>query len=490
MILRGRLNNEENILDYIQKEGLFISAACGGRGTCGKCRVRFLENAPSPSDADLERLKPEELEAGFRLACKASADGDFVIEFDQSEEEIHAESIDIGNNKEQGDSGDNLQNLQLSSETVVAVDIGTTTIAAALIQGGKVVNAVTSINHQRAFGADVISRIQASNEGNGAQLKELVETDIRNLVSKLGADPDSIKIIISGNTTMEHLLLGYSCETLGVVPFTPVDISLHESGNYTVLPGISTYVGADIVSGIVNTGMDQSDDVCFLIDLGTNGEMAVGNKDKIMVASTAAGPAFEGVNISCGVAGVPGAISHIDIDGEEISFETIDDKAPCGICGSGVIEITHELLKTEVIDETGRMEDEYMEKGFQICEGVVFTDKDVREVQLAKAAIRAGLETLLEEYGIGYDQVKKLYLAGGFGQKIDLYKTAGIGLLPEELVECTEAVGNTSLYGAIQFVTEEGSKERFERAVSISEEVRLSDNPTFQEYYMDYMFFE
>lgn len=489
MKVTGTSNGTETILEHLKKEGHYISADCGGRGTCGKCRVRFLQNAPEPSDADLERLKPEELEQGFRLACKARVDGSFEIEFDQSEEQIHAESIEFArtaDSSKQGDAG----SAEAKQPAQAAVDIGTTTIAAALVRDGQVINAATSINHQRAFGADVISRIQASNEGNGAKLQELVETDIRELLEGLGKNVDDGKIVISANTTMQHLLCGYSCETLGVVPFTPVDISLHEEGNYILLPGISTYVGADIVSGIVYTGMDRSEDVCVLIDLGTNGEMAIGNKDKILVASTAAGPAFEGVNISCGVAGIPGAISHIDITDGKISFETIENKPAVGICGSGVIEITHELLKEGIIDETGRMDDEYMENGYVICDDVAFSDQDIREVQLAKSAIRAGLETLIETYGAEYEDIKKLYLAGGFGQKINLKKTAGIGLLPEELVERTEAVGNTSLYGAVQYVANEEDRPRFETVAKTSEEVRLSDNPTFQEYYMDYMFFE
>lgn len=483
MILKGNLDGSVTILEYTKKQGLFLSAACGGRGTCGKCRVRFLEGAPEPSDADLSRLKEEELAEGIRLACKAKPCGDFTIEFDQAEEEIRAEGI-------QTSSESALSDAISGGEITVAVDIGTTTIAAALLEDGSVKSVRTSINHQRAFGADVISRIQASNDGSGSELQKLVETDIHNLLSGLGADPDKTPIIISGNTTMEHLLCGYSCKTLGVVPFTPVDISLHNYKNYTVLPGISTYVGADIVSGIVYTGMDRSEEICLLIDLGTNGEMALGNKDKILVASTAAGPAFEGVNISCGVAGIPGAISHLDITDGKVSFETIDNREPVGICGSGVIEITYELLKEEIIDETGLMADEYMESGYPVCEDVTFSAKDIREVQLAKSAIRAGLETLLEEYGISYDNVSRLYLAGGFGQKIDLKKTAGIGLLPEELIERTDAVGNTSLYGAVLFASDPESRARFERVADVSEEVRLSDSPTFQDYYIDYMFFE
>ena len=338
--------------------------------------------------------------------------------------------------------------------------------------------------------ADVISRIQASNDGKKEELQQLVLTDLRNLITDLGEDPETIPVVIAGNTTMQHLLLGLSCETLGVAPFTPVDISLHEVKNQLLLPGISTYVGADIVAGIVATGMDQSEEVCLLIDMGTNGEMAIGNKDKIMVASTAAGPAFEGGNISCGVAGIPGAISRVTITDGTAQCETIGGKEPVGLCGTGVLEVMYELLKEEIVDETGLMDDEYVDDGFPLAGDIVFTDRDIREVQLAKSAIRAGAETLIKEFGVTYDGISKLYLAGGFGQKIDLEKAAGIGILPPELIDRTEAAGNTSLQGAVMAAQDDSVRDRYLRAVAVSEEVSLSESTLFNDLYVQHMFFE
>ena len=479
MKFKGTSYTQKNVLEILQQEGIFLPADCGGRGTCGKCKIRFISKAPEASEAELKMIKPDELEKGIRLACCSKISGDFEIEYELKEEDMQAESINIDSNEDLDEDGD----------VSCAIDIGTTTIAAALVQNKKVIKTKTTVNHQRAFGADVISRIQASNNGEKEKLKELVENDIKKLLEDMGMTAEKTKMVVSGNTTMEHLLQGLSCKTLGVVPFTPVDISLHEYKNYTILPGISTYVGADIVSGIVYTGMDKSEDVMLFLDLGTNGEMAIGNKEKILVASTAAGPAFEGVNISCGVAGIKGAISHIDINNGNVTYETIDNKQPVGICGSGVIEITRELLKEGIMDETGLLEDAYLDSGFPICENIIFTNKDIREVQLAKSAIRAGLETLLEEYGASYEDIKKMYLAGGFGQKINLEKTCDIGILPKELLEKTEAVGNSSLYGAVKFIIDEDARKRFLDVVKISEEVSLSDNKNFQEYYMDYMFF-
>ena len=326
---------KQTVLELLQKEGIFLPADCGGRGTCGKCRVRFLSGAPEPAEEERKKLSPEQLSEGIRLACRCCPSEPFVIEFEQAEEEIEAEGL--GGSSVPAVSG----SPEKEDGRRIAVDIGTTTIAAALLSGkdGTVLDTRTCINHQRAYGADVISRIQASNNGNREELQRLVQKDIGDLIEALGEDPETVPAVIAGNTTMQHLLLGLSCETLGVAPFTPVDISLHREKNLLILPGISTYVGADITAGIVACGMDLEEDVCMLIDLGTNGEMAIGSRDRILVASTAAGPAFEGGNISCGVAGIPGAISRVTITDGTAQCETIGGKPPVGLCGTGVLEV-------------------------------------------------------------------------------------------------------------------------------------------------------
>lgn len=484
----GKTETEKmTVLELLQKEGIFLPAACGGRGTCGKCKVRFLSGAPEPVEEEKKKFSLEELSEGMRLACRCCPSGKFEIEFEHSEEAIEAESLNVAAQNvlgpaDRADGGD----------MRVAVDIGTTTIAAALLDGrtGDVVDTRTCINHQRTYGADVISRIQASNDGKKEELQQLVQKDIRELITDMGEDADVVPTVIAGNTTMEHLLLGLSCETLGVAPFTPVDISLHQEKNQLILPGITTYVGADIVAGIVATGMDQSDEVCMLVDLGTNGEMAIGSRERILVASTAAGPAFEGVNISCGVAGIPGAISHVTITDGKVQYETIGGKQPVGLCGTGVLEVMYELLKEEIVDETGLMDDDYVDDGFPVADGIVFTDRDIREVQLAKSAIRAGMETLIKEFGVSYDGISRLYIAGGFGQKINLEKATGIGILPRDLIDRTAAVGNSSLKGAVMAALDTAVQERFVQAVSISQEVCLSGSTTFNDLYVQYMFFE
>lgn len=261
-----------------------------------------------------------------------------------------------------------------------------------------------------------------------------------------------------------------------------------------LLPGISTYVGADISAGMLSCGFDKAEKPSLLIDLGTNGEMGVGCKDRIMVTSTAAGPAFEGGNISWGMGSVKGAICGVEIDGDKVKVNTIGDKPPIGLCGTGVIETVSELLKAELIDETGMLDEDYFDDGYPLAktpdgDEIVFTQQDVREIQLAKSAVRAGVETLLLRYGIGYEDVDKVYLAGGFGYKINLDKAISIGLLPEELHDKIEAVGNSSLGGTVVYLTEEDAAERMERIIGASEEIGLSTDKDFNRFYTDYMFF-
>ena len=306
---------------------------------------------------------------------------------------------------------------------------------------------------------------------------------------------------------MGHLLLGFSCRTLGVVPFTPVDISLMKlpfsevfgsdllAAEVVMLPGVTTYVGADITAGMYAYDIASSERISFLIDLGTNGEMALGNKDKLLVTSTAAGPAFEGGNITWGCGSIRGAICAAEIKNEKAQVKTIGDGPPVGICGTGVVEITDALLREELLDETGVLDDDYFDDGFPVAETaggetIVFTQKDVREVQLAKAAVRAGLETLLLRYGITYDDVAHVYLAGGFGYRMDKKKAVGIGLLPAALEDRIEAVGNSSLRGVIRYLADPEGDDAVTGIAAKAEEVSLSADKAFNEFYMDAMMFE
>lgn len=481
------LKGSKSLLVQLREQGYYIPSWCGGKGTCGKCKIRFLHDVPKAKDTDREVLSERTAAEGWRLACKVYAEGTYELEVPDDNEE-HIKTAE--NREERSD----IKQTRTSS-AALAVDLGTTTIAASLVdtKSRRTLQTVTGINHQRSYGADVLSRIDAANKGEGKRLQALLHRDLNELCTRLGIGDDieklSMPVYISGNTTMEHLLAGLSCRTLGVFPYTPVDISMHSYKNMIILPGISTYVGADIVSGIVACGMDQKEAISILIDLGTNGEMAIGNKDRILVASTAAGPAFEGGNISCGTAGIPGAIESVTIRDRRAEIITIDGKAACGICGSGTLETVYELVKENLVDETGLLDGAYFEQGFPLAPGITFTARDVREVQMAKSAVRAGIEILIEMYGISYDQVDMLYLAGGFGKKMNCAKAVGIGMLPEELAGRIEAVGNSSLEGVRMLAKEPDLAGRFKHIPLIAEEIILANCEKFQDLYIENMFF-
>jgi uncharacterized 2Fe-2S/4Fe-4S cluster protein (DUF4445 family) len=313
-------------------------------------------------------------------------------------------------------------------------------------------------------------------------------------------------LAIAGNTTMRYLLLGSPCEVLGRYPYTPVEtgtlkLPLYEATGSSsldapviILPGISAFVGGDIVAGLFFCGFDQSDKPSLFLDLGTNGEIAVGNKDRLLVSSTAAGPAFEGGNISCGIPSIEGAICSIKIEEEKIEYQTIGNKEPAGICGTGMIELVSELLRHGLIDETGLLCEKYFVKGFEVakaCDGnpIVFTQKDIRKIQMAKAAVRAGLETIIREYGITYGEIDKVYLAGGFGYKINIEKAVHIGLIPKELSDKILTVGNSALGGAIRYLLEERSFDRTEHIVKTAGELYLSNHKDFDRIYIGHMNF-
>lgn len=491
----------ENLLQILRRGGVTLSAPCGGEGRCGKCAVRVCKGRLAVTEADRKFFTEEDLNQGMRLACKAFPEGTLYIE--------------VG-----GDSGDGFdvvgaESSEAVADTVygIAVDLGTTTLALALVgmQSGGVKASWAGVNPQRSYGGDVISRILAATNGKDKELQKVIRealcVGINTLLKESAVTKAQVKrLVISGNTTMQHLLLGYPCETLGTAPFRPFDIDFHEMSCEMVLgepildcpvwilPGISTYVGSDISAGILHCGMDQADQIRLILDFGTNGEMALGNKDKLLVTSTAAGPAFEGGNISCGTGSIPGAINSVEIYGEKIEYRTIQNiYSPVGICGTGVIEMAAELLKAGWMDETGYLDDRWDEEVL-IAQGsgdnrIIFTQKDIREIQLAKAAMRAGMEVLLKHFEITWEQVDEICLAGGFGFYVDLEKIISLGMLPEEARGKIKVMGNTSLKGAIDCLLLEAAKARLAAIAKSAKEVSLAEDKDFQNIYVEEMYF-
>lgn len=495
----------QTILDALKEKGEATVAFCGGRGTCGKCKIRLCDGSLPITTFDEKIFSGGELAEGWRLACQAIPVSDCTIENHMDREDAFEVLSSF--------SGESNNGMNQEQDYGIAVDIGTTTIAMVLagLKDGQIYASHSMVNRQRMYGADVITRIQASIDGKGPELQKLIRESLSKgiitLVKKAGVSGSQIKkIILTGNTTMEHLFMGYSCASLGVYPFTPVNIGtiLGKSEDFfdcqevecqvVLMPGISTYVGADILAGIMDCRMAEKQEISLLLDLGTNGEMALGNQKRILTTSTAAGPAFEGGCISCGMGSVPGAISSVEINGAHVAYKTIGEKPPLGLCGTGVVETTAELLRENLIDEAGVLEVSG-EEGFVLTEKengeiISFTQKDVREIQLAKSAVRAGMETLLLRYGITKEQVDTVYIAGGFGFKLSLEKAVMIGLLPEEFQGKTKVLGNSALGGAVKYLTDSEAAEKAQKIKETAEEISLSKDRDFNNLYMEHMFFE
>ena len=431
----------KTLYEVLLENGYFINAPCGGNGRCGKCGVKIMDKYGESM--------------GYKLACSLIPDDGMIVVLSNAAKE----KMSILSESSHSISYESDYGSDMGAEYGIAVDIGTTTIVMQLVEisSGVVRKTYTAINGQRVYGADVISRITASVDGLSEQLASIIRQQLIEGINDL-TESGNIEIkraIIAGNTTMIHLLMGYSCETLGTVPFTPVNIDrihleaakIFDLDKYyfdiDVIPGISAFVGGDIVSGMYALDFHKSDKICILLDLGTNGEIAIGNKDRLLVSSMATGPAFEGGNIVCGTGSIGGAVCGVKIDGDRIRVETINNETPVGICGSGIIETVYELLNKDVIDVAGNFnsnDDRYLLTYGRDREEIAVYPKDIREIQLAKAAVRAGIETIISKYGVEYDEISSIYIAGGFGHNINIDKAIGIGLLPEVCRDRTESI--------------------------------------------------
>ena len=549
----------KTILELLREQGKYLDAPCSGKGTCGKCCIIIEETRKTdpPKQREKEVFTERELEEGWRLSCMTVPTDDLYVCIPEiRENQIQVQMEFVRNTKMESDvqattvicenkiedraqigSDGEIKPENMDTEKSVygiAIDIGTTTLAAELISltDGICLKTASSVNHQRAYGADVISRIRAAASGDAEKLRESILKDVRNLAETLLAGQDEnvlnvSKIVIAGNTTMIHLLLGYSCVGLGAAPFTPVNLApedmtwgelngeyeeTRESGdarehgyvrecghtgiNQTtkvqIMPGISAFVGGDITAGMMGCGM-RPDKCEMLIDIGTNGEMVLAAGDHFLVSSVAAGPAFEGGNISCGMPGVPGAVCRAVLFGKNnMVTKTIGNKPAIGLCGTGIIDVMYELVRHHIVDTQGILGEPWFEKGFPVVPGkIYFTQEDIRQVQMAKAAICAGLEVLLQKSNISHEQIKKVYVAGGFGMGLDMEKALGIGLLPIGLRGKLTPVGNSALEGAARCLThsKESSDMQPQEIAAISHEINLADTPEFQELYLKHMQF-
>lgn len=382
----------------------------------------------------------------------------------------------------------------------VLVDIGTTTIALSLIntEHKKILASSSFANPQRSFGKDVISRIQSSLQGNSDSLKQCLcqslKQELSTLCQKSGQAVHNIKsAYLGGNTTMIHLLLGYDVSSLSRSPFTVRETSpepfCYGSCRVTILPWISAFIGGDITAGILACRLEQHDSALFL-DLGTNGEMVLKVRDHYYACSTAAGPAFEGNGLSCGCAAVAGAVSSVSVKPLGCLCQTIDNKLPVGICGSGALSLCSDLIRKHYVTADGILTRRFPEKGIFLSRkadgsSLYFTADDFRTIQLAKAAIGAGIDILLSEAGLTAPELDHIFLGGGFGFYVSVKDCETLGLLPSRTRHSVQALGNTCLTGLFNYATKNCSLPDISHIQTIS----LANHPDFQSKYLEHMKF-
>ena len=444
---------------------------CGGGGSCGGCRVAAQGALSEAPDAD-----------GYVLACCTRATGDCEVWLPKRQTMAQIET----------GTPEMLHALEpMAGEYGSAVDLGTTTIVLRLfsLKDGRELATVSCENPQRAVAADVIGRIESALKGRLPMLRAMVRGAVDQLEQKafqlagIGARADVR--VVAGNTTMLYLYTGRNPETLSHAPFEADCLFGMREKNEWLPACAGAFVGADITCAVLAGGMMQSDATTMLVDIGTNGEIVLRHNGKLYCCATAAGPAFEGGGISCGTGSIPGAVDTVRAQAGKLEYTTIGGAEAGGVCGSGLIDLLAALLDLEWMDETGALDDDV-----EVAPGVTITQKDIRQVQLAKGAIAAGMQVLMARAGIGCGDVKKLYIAGGFGSHLNLNSAARIGLIPPQLAGKAVVLGNASLGGAQRLLLD---KQAWETACAIAGEAQclnLAEEADFTDAFMECMMFE
>ncbi len=456
-----------------------ISQPCGGRGVCGKCAV-VLTGEVSAANA------PEE-QCGCRLACQAMILGDADVTLPS----VTPAQIEGGRAIELTPAA------PMTGRFGAAVDIGTTTIALTLydLVSGHCIGGASMLNPQTQFAADVIGRIDAALKGNGDRLRMQAESAIRALLANSCAQAgisvsDVESLTVTGNTTMLYLLTGRDPRSLSRAPFR----ADHLFDEACVLldrkaylpPCLHAFVGADTTCALLASGMLDRNETALLCDVGTNGELALLHEGRLYIASTAAGPAFEGAGIGCGCASVAGAIDRVDMVNGRLYCRTIGAGKAVGLCGSGLLDAVAALLDAGILDESGHLE----EAPYPLQDGLALLQADIRSVQLAKAATHAGILSLLSAAGCKPEQVRTLYLAGGFGSRMNIRSAARIGLIPSELADRAQVIGNAALDGAAMLLLDANARGKLRALAALVQHVRLDGNPQFADMYVESMLFE
>lgn len=469
-----------------------VEFPCGGHGRCKGCRVRVLAGRLPVTADEATLLDPASLAAGWRLACRARAETDLTLELAQWEASILTDERAFSFAPRDGHG--------------VAVDIGTTTLAAQLLdlRGGEVRAVRTALNAQARHGADIMSRIEFAARGGGSgELTRVIRAQTGELVGALVEEAGAgelAEIVLVGNTAMHHLFGGLDVEPLSRFPFEPeqcglLRFSASELGwslpgdpPVRFLPCLGGFVGSDLLAGLLATGLAESEELEALVDLGTNGEIVVGRGGRLLCASTAAGPAFEGARIGQGMRAVTGAIAGVEVDANgSLHCRVLGGGKARGICGSGLVDAVAAGLATGRIDSQGRLQGGA--EAIELAPPVRLTQRDIRELQLAKGAIAAGLRLLLEQWGAGLADLRRIHLAGAFGNYVDLASARRIGLLPSGFSAVVPA-GNTALLGAkLALCAGNDPDPAFAGLLAGVRHVSLADDERFQDIFVEEMGF-
>ncbi|MBR1604383.1 MAG: DUF4445 domain-containing protein [Synergistaceae bacterium] len=494
MSLKINIANNNKVIECEQGENLYlvlaahnlIDAPCGGRGVCGKCGV--------------------EVDGVKKLSCEVRINKDINVTLPESEKASRITSTGFKKDFK----------LDAAQGLGIAVDIGTTTVVAALIDlaSGEELESYSCLNSQKACGQDVITRIHYSDENSENlsglnYLQKLILDDLRNLISKLLENynaRDVKAVTVAGNTTMIHLFAGVNPHSLSAAPYKPMfdgalilsakDLNLNNLDcEVYCLPAVAAYVGGDITAGVLACGIDEMQGRILFIDIGTNGEMVLANNQKLFACSCAAGPALEGMNITCGMRAADGAVDDVTIDdNNKIKFSTINNKSPKGICGSGLLALIAELRAHKIINSSGRFNDcelvsvdteNKKRVVIDAANNIFISQKDIRQVQLAKGAILSGVVTMLRAAGLRPDELDKVIIAGQFGSHLKAESITGAGLIPDELTQKIIYAGNTSISGAEICLLSRGQREQCENFTNKINYIELSTLEGFDKVFID-----
>lgn len=447
-----------------------VEFPCGGEGICGGCRVRVLSGEIPIPEPMRHLLSEKELSEGWRLACMAEAARPVVVEVEQWSARVLTDESGTAVEPRRGWG--------------VAVDLGTTTLVAQLVnlETGEIEAVETALNAQARFGADVMSRIQHELRHPG-ELTRVIRNQLAAMIQRLAAGRRLAEVLLCGNTAMHHLFCGLDVSPLAAVPFLSPHLGAQGFAPDQIpwraptlfLPCLGGFVGSDLLAGVVATRLDRKPDREALFDIGTNGEIVVAWRKGLRCASTAAGPAFEGGRIRHGMRACAGAIDAVHLEDGCLIPHVIGDAPPRGICGSGLVDAAARALEAGLLLPSGRL----AQNPLPLAEGVELTQSDIRQLQLAKGAMAAGLKMLARDSA-------RLRLAGAFGNYLHLGSARRIGLLPEDVE--VEPTGNAALRGVRMLLLEPSSREeRIGRILAMTEHVELAADPAFQEIFAENM---